>query len=151
MNNNIAMTKTKLFHSLNPYAPGHVLIKFFESLGYRVEVRHNRYSQETFEHVEKTRKHWYFNHEEITKQMEARLLAGHDFSNGPHCTFAPRGGSTTVQLIKDGRVYTGTAHCSIMDNFCRNDGIKAAFERACNAIDEDIYCEDQTAPKVVAA
>jgi hypothetical protein len=143
-------TKTRLFDTLNPEAKAHTLIKFFENLGFRVEVSHSRYSQDTFQHIEKTRNHWYFNNEEITKQMEARLLAGHNFTNGPRRTFAPRGGSTTVQLIKDGKVYVGNAHCSIMDNFCRARGIKEALRRASYAEEDGVYQADQTA-EIVAA
>lgn len=132
-------SKTRRFDIFNPEAKAHELIKLFENLGFLVDVTHYRFSQETFEQIERLRKHWYFDNKELTKQMEARLLVGHNFSIGPRSNFAPRGGATTVQLIKDGRAYIGNAHCFIMDNFSRTRGIKEALRRASAAEEDGVY------------
>ncbi len=125
----------------------HELIKHYENQGFRVEVTHLRYSQDTFRQIEKTRAYWGVPN---VKSFEAKLLAGHSFSNGPSREYAPRGGATTVQLVKDGRVYTGTAHCSIADNFHRQTGVKNALKRAWQNYRRGIYLADQAA-EIVAA
>jgi hypothetical protein len=116
------------------------LIEYYEKQGFRVEINHSRYSQETFRQIEKTRVYWGVAN---TKSFEAKLLAGHTFSTGPSREYAPRGGATTVQLIRDGKVYTGTAHCSIADNFNRQTGITNAFKRASRNYADGIYLADQ--------
>lgn len=117
------------------------LIEYYEKQGFRVEIIHSRYSQDTFRQIEKTRVHWGVAN---TKSFEAKLLAGHSFSTGPSREYAPRGGATTVQLIREGKVYTGTAHCSIADNFNRQTGIKNAFKRASRNYAQGIYLADQS-------
>jgi hypothetical protein len=57
-------------------------------------------------------------------------------SDGADRDYFPRGGSTSVEIEKDGVSVFGVAHCSLVDNYNKKSGVKIALQRAFEALSD---------------
>lgn len=112
------------------------IVDQLKSQGYKLTINHLRISTGDFAAAKVIHNLGVKNWAKIERLVNPTYMLRSAFSEDGH-DISPRGGKTEVIAVApDGQEFYGEAHCSLADNYRRNDGITKALGRLLSVLKE---------------